>query len=279
MRANSIIAGVFILVAAVAGLVACEQLDVDRTFAGPYHVRFTDSTLNYKESYTKPITIRVHNAGPQLDQPITINYTVGGSAREGRDYSFVSTKGTVVIPAKQSFGEIRLKLINNANNILESQNIVFTITGVQPSSLQIGFGNEGKIGRQMTVTIQDDCLLSGTYTGTNRIQNQTFSVRDIEISSFDCRTYQLANWNLGLLDFNAYKPTLNFIDNGDNSLTIPAQSNDYLAISDTLKGNGSWNPQNRQITLNLEIRQKRRIIATQKDTILVFNLTQTYIPQ
>ncbi|GAA4399300.1 hypothetical protein GCM10023187_10910 [Nibrella viscosa] len=279
MRANSLLVGVFIVVAAVAGLAACEQLDVDRTFAGPYHVRFTDTTLTYKESYSKPISIRVHNAGPQLDQPITVNYTVSGTAREGRDYSIVGTKGTVVIPAKQSFGEIQVRLINNANNILESQNVVFTLTGVQPSTLQVGFGQEKKIGKQLTLTIQDDCLLSGFYTGVNRIQNQTISVPDVQITSIDCRSYRLSNWNLGLLYYNAFKPTLTFIDNGDNSLTIPAQANEYLGSRDTIRGNGSWNPRDRQITLNLQLRLRRTIAGTQRDTVVVFNQAQTYIPQ
>ena len=255
---------------------SCEESDLRRTFDGPYHVRFTDTTLVFKESYSKPISIRVHNAGPQLDQPITVTYTIGGTAREGRDYRIEGTKGTVVIPAKQSFGEIKLQLINNANNIIESQDIVFTLTGAQPSSLQVGFGSDNRIGRRMTFTIQDDCLLSGFYTGVRRAGQQNVTVPDIEITSLDCKTYVLTNWNLGFFGFNAIKAQLRFVDNGDNSLTIPAQRSDDLAAPrDTIQGNGSWNPRDRRITLNLRL--KIQIPNPTRDTVITQTLT--YIPQ
>ncbi|MFC5413090.1 hypothetical protein ACFPMF_27455 [Larkinella bovis] len=257
-------------------VVACEEQDLDRTFEGPYFVRFTDSSLTYKESYNKVVSVRVHHVGPQLDQPITVHYTIAGTAREGKDFSIEGTKGTVTIPAKQSFGEIKVRLINNANNILESQNIVFTLTDVEPSTLKIGLGNAGLLGKNLTFTIQDDCLLSGTYTGTLRVGNQSVSVKDIDIVSTDCKTYTVTNWNIGLFSFEAIKATLTFTDNGDNSLTIPVQSNSELAAPrDTISGVGSWNPQNRQISLN--VRLKVRPDGATKDTLLTIPLT--YIPQ
>lgn len=258
----------------VWGTVACEQTDVDRTFEGPYFVRFTDSTLTYKESYSPPISIKVHNAGPILKEAITISYNISGTARNGKDYVIQSKEGTVVIPANKSTGEILLKLINNANNILESQTVIFTLTSVQPATLQVGFGINNIVGKQLRVTIQDDCLFGGSYTGTARFGQQTISVPDINITSIDCKTYTLSNWNLGLLNFNATKPSLTFIDNGDNSLTIPPQSNTELNSGDQLSGNGAWNPQDRKITLNLTIKTK---LASGKDTTLVF--PQTYTPQ
>lgn len=213
------------------GTSACEPQDLDRTFEGPYFVRFTDTTLTYKESYSKPIAIQVHNAGPILDQPITVNYIVTGTAREGKDYSIVGTKGTVIIPAKASTGTIMLQLINNANNILESTSLTFTLTGVQPSTLQVGFGQEGVVGKQVKVTIQDDCLLGGLYTGSGQVGTRTYSVPDIEITSTDCKQYILSNWNIGIpfFSFDAITPTLTFIDNGDNSLTVPSQGSATLA--------------------------------------------------
>ena len=256
------------------GTVACEQSDIDRTFEGPYFVRFTDSTLTYKESYSLPISIQVHNVGPILKEPITISYTISGTARNGKDYIIQSKEGTVVIPANKSTGEILLKLINNANNILESQTIIFTLTSVQPGTLQVGFGINNIVGKQLRVTIQDDCLFGGTYTGTARFGQQTVSVPDIAITSLDCKTYTLSNWNLGLLNFNAEKPTLTFVDNGDNSLTIPPQINGSLSATEQLSGNGAWNPRDRKITLNLNIKTQ---LASGKDTTLVF--PQTYTPQ
>lgn len=257
-------------------VVACEEQDIDRTFEGPYFVRFTDSSLTYKESYNKVVSIKVHNVGPQLDEPITIHYTVAGTAREGKDYAIEGTKGTVTIPAKQSFGEIKVKIINNANNILEAQTVLFSLTDVQPASLRVGFGKDGLLGKNITFTIEDDCLLSGTYTGTLRLGNQTVSVPDIDIISADCKTYTVTNWNIGLFSFEAIKARLTFTDNGDNSLTIPVQSNSELAPPrDTISGNGSWNPQNRQITLN--VRLKVRPEGASRDTLLTLPLT--YVPQ
>lgn len=256
-------------------MVACEEQDMDRTFEGPYFVRFTDTTLTYKESYNQVVPIRVHNVGPLLNEPITITYTVSGSAREGKDYSIAGTKGTVTIPANESFGEIQLKLINNANNILESQNLVFTLTGVEPANLQVGFGKDGILGKSMTFVIQDDCLLGGTYTGNLRVGNQTASARDIAITSTDCKTYTVANWNIGLFNFEAIKASLTFVDNGDNSLTIPLQSSPELAAPyDTISGTGSWNPQNRQLLLNLRVKLP---VSETKDSVYTFPIT--YVPQ
>ena len=267
-----------LLIAAVFGwaAVGCEKQDLNRTFEGPYFVRFTDSTLTYKESYSQPVVIKVHNVGPVLKEPITINYTVSGSAREGKDYTIVGTKGTVIIPANKSFGEIDIKLINNANNILESRSLTFTLTTVQPTSLQVGFGTNGVVGKKTVLVIQDDCLFGGLYTGTQVIGGRTYGVQDVAITSTDCKEYVLSNWNISspLFSFDAVKPTLRFIDNGDNSLTIPAQSNSELGSTDTLRGNGAWNPSNRRITLNI---QAKVAISATRDTTLRF--TQTYTPQ
>lgn len=274
MKKINLLAALFLIGAIGVSLVACEETDVDRTFEGPYFVRFTDSALVYKESYNRPVAIRVHNVGPVLSQPITVNYTVAGSAREGRDYSIEGTKGTVVIPANKSFGQISVNLINNANNILESQSLTFTLTSVEPSTLQVGFGKNNIVGKQITFTIQDDCLFSGLYTGSLRIGQQTASVSDVEITSANCKEYRLLNWNTGLFEFTATKPQLSFVDNGDNTLTIPPQTNPNLNSTDTLSGNGSWNPRDRRITLNLRIKQKRSNLP---DTTIGF--TQTYTPQ
>lgn len=273
-------------------LFACEKSDIDRTFEGPYFVRFTDTTLTYKESYSKPIAIEVHNVGPILDQPITISYTINGTAREGKEYTIVGTKGTVVIPAKSSKGNIMVQLINNANNILESTSLTFVLTGVQPNTLQVGFGKENIIGKALTLTIQDDCLLGGSYTGSGRVGTKTYAVSDVGITSTDCKQYLLSNWNVGLINFvvvgnstlfgfNAEHPTLSFIDNGDNSLTVPSQANASLGTNGALSGTGAWNPRTRQITLNLQAKVRiamiRDTVTTYRDTTLLF--TQTYTPQ
>ena len=116
------------------------------TFKGPYHVRFTDIALIEKESYSKPVKIEVHNAGPALDQDVIISYSIKGSAREGVDFVIVSDSRSVTIDAGKYFGYIEVQLINNANNILRSQDIIFTLNTVNASSLRVG-QSEGGIGR------------------------------------------------------------------------------------------------------------------------------------
>ena len=181
----------------------------------------------------------------------------------------------MTIPAGQYFGTIVVRLINNANNILGSQDIVLTLTDVSSSQdLQVGFG-KGNMGKTFRLTIQDDCLLSGFYTGSRRVQNGSIQVENIEISSLDCKTYTVANWNLGLFDFNARKVPINFIDNGDNTLTIPPQVSAALATPyDTLRGNGLWNPQTRAITLNIRIKLP---VSETRDTVL--SVPFTYVPR
>ena len=276
MRKHKLYGLIGMVMLLAVGIFSCETSDIDRTFEGPYFVRFTDTTVTYKESYSKPIAIQVHNVGPILDQPITVNYVISGTAREGKEYNLVGTKGTVVIPAKASTGSIMVQLINNANNILESTSLTFTLTGVQPSTLQVGFGQNSIVGKTLVLTIQDDCLLGGSYTGTQKYGAQTATVPNIAITSTDCKNYLVSNWNLGIpfLSFDAVKPTLTFVDNGDNSLTVPTQSSADLGSTDTIKGSGAWNPRNRTITLNLQF--KIALSAT-KDTTL--NYVQTYTPQ
>jgi len=263
----------FTLLLGVVALLSCEEQRI--TFEGQSFVRFTDTTLSFKESYNKIITVKVHNAGPQLSESIIVNYTVGGTARENRDYRIIGTKGAVSIPANQSFGEIQVRLINNANNILGSSTVDFNLTTVNPADkLQVGLG---KIGKTLSLTIQDACLLDGNYSGNRQVSaTRVVTVNDIDISSTDCRTYTLKNWNIGLFSFEATQPTLQFVDNGNNTLTIPRQISDVLSPPrDTLSGTGLWNPQTRRITLNLRVRTVSN--TTRKDTTVTIPIV--YIPQ
>lgn len=268
---NKILSAGFLL--ALLGLAACEEQRIP--FEGPDFVRFNDTTLVFKESIGQPIPVSVHVVGKPVDQEVTVNYTIGGNAREGRDYIIEGSKGVVTIPAGKYFGTIIVRLINNANNILESQDVLFTLTGISASNEYMLGQNGGKLGKTLRLTIQDDCLLSGFYTGTRR--GSTASVPDIEISSIDCKTYTVANWNIGLknvlFNLNAVKPTIRFEDKGDNTLKIPEQVNPELpAPYDTLSGSGIFNPQTKAITLNINI--KVPYDAT-RDTIIAVPFTYT----
>ncbi len=262
-------------VLALLALAACEEERI--VFEGPDFVRFTDTTLVVKESIGQLVPVRVHVVGKPLNQAVTVNYTVGGDAREGRDFSIEGTKGTVTIPAGQSFGTINVRLINNANNILGSQDIVFTLSGISANNEVLLGQNGGKLGKTLRLTIEDDCLLSGFYTGTRRGSNETVS--DIEISSIDCRTYTVSNWNIGLTGISTFfgltavKPKVQFIDKGDNTLTIPKQvTGERAARFDTISGTGIFNPQTKAITLNINL--KVQASAT-RDTIVSVPFTYT----
>jgi hypothetical protein len=230
------------------GVTSCETEKI--LFEGPYFVRFTDAALTEKESFSQVIKIEVHNAGPKLTDNTTIAYSISGSAREGVDFEIVGTRGQVTIEEGDYFGYIEVQLINNANNILRSQDVVFTLTNVNSSSLEVGQG-EGAIGKKFTLTILDDCILGGMYTG----QRAAFAipVKDIAITSSDCETYRLSNWNINIFSFSD-PLALNFIDNGDNTITIKSQEQDgFPEDLATIQGFGSVNPETKEIFLTVTL--------------------------
>lgn len=241
---------IFLLVGLGWVLASCEPEKM--IFRGPYHVRFTEEAASEQESFSEEIELSVHLTGPQIDERIEISYSIGGDAREGIEYEITSERGLVTIAPNSSFGYITLRLINNANNILESQKIIFTLEGVSPVDLSIGQG-ESEIGRAMNFTIVDDCILGGYYTGYGPTATSV-PISDIRITSNDCREYLLANWDLNLPVFNSStERDLIFIDNYDNTLTIPEQEEQTLNEEvATIRGTGVVNPITNEITLTIE---------------------------
>lgn len=230
----------------VIGLImSCETERI--TFKGPYHVRFSESSDFAKESVNDIIQLEVHLVGPALDKDIIVHYSIGGDARENVDYVILGQRGEVTIEEGEYFGYIEFQLINNANNILRSQEIIFTLETVFTGGLEVGQG-ESQIGKTFTYTILDDCILGGTYIGTGGT-----TIPGISITSQDCETYTLSNWNVGVFDTDI-EMDLRFIDNGDNTLTIPQQEEENLNESQaTIVGNGSVNPITRQIILTITL--------------------------
>jgi len=230
-------------------------------FKGPYHVRFTDAALTEKESNSSIIKIEVHNAGPALEEDVTLSYSISGNAREHIDYEILGTRGKVTINAGEYFGYIEVQLINNANNIIRSQNVVFTLTRVNSSKLEVGQG-EGGIGEKFTFTILDDCILGGIYTGTR--DNSSVEEGGIELTSTDCEIYHVSNWNIDDV-FNLNHTlgfSLNFIDNGDNTLTIPIQKPpEFFDDEKEIQGTGSVNPITREIRLIIQYEDLESIIT------------------
>jgi hypothetical protein len=217
-------------------------------FTGPYFVRFSESALSVKESFSKTISIEVQRASPFADEDITVSYKLSGSARVGIDYTILGESGKITINKGEYVGSIQVKLINNSNNIIRSQDVIFTLESVTGTDLQIGQG-ESAIGKAYALTIIDDCILGGTYIG----QRGSTKVSDISITSNDCENYILSNWNINVFN-SGTEMDLKFIDNGDNTLTVPEQEEENLDSSQaTITGSGVVDPLTRKIILTITL--------------------------
>lgn len=231
----------YVLLLAVS---SCETVPV--IFTGPYFVRFTEAEQTKRESYSKVIEIEVHNAGPALEEDISVNYKISGSAREGIDYTILTNREKITIKKGEYVGTIKIQLINNANNILRTQDIVFTLQNVSAPTLQVGQG-ESFIGKTFTFTIVDDCILGGTYTGTRGSP----PIENITITSSDCEIYTLSNWNINIFT-SSTEMDLKFVDNGDNTITIPQQEEENIDPEvATIKGSGVVDPTTRKIIMTI----------------------------
>lgn len=219
-------------------------------FSGPYFVRFTETSLSLKESFSKPVIIEVHQAGKALDQDLIIFYKVSGNARNGVDYTISGEVGKVTIKKGEYVGTISLSLINNSNNIIRSQDLILTLESSSSGERKIGQG-ESSIGNVFTLTIIDDCILGGNYIG----EQNSVSAAGITITSSDCETYLLSNWNINIDFFTSSIPMdLIFIDNGDNTLTIPVQEEENIVPQfATIKGAGVVDPLTRKIIITITL--------------------------
>lgn len=236
-----------VLTLVVILMASCETERI--IFTGPYHVRFTESSDFAKESVNDIIQLEVHLVGPALDADITVHYDIGGDARENVDYIILGTRKEITIEKGEYFGYIEFQLINNANNILRTQEITFTLETVFPGTLEVGQG-ESQIGKTFTYTIIDDCILGGTYVGSRGAT----SISGISITSQDCETYTLSNWNVAVFSNTSVEMDLRFIDNGDNTLTIPEQEEENIDPTlATIIGTGTVDPITRQIIITITL--------------------------
>lgn len=223
-------------------------------FNGPYHVRFTQATGFSKESVTDTVKIEVHNVGPAPAEDITIGYTIGGDAREDVDYVILENRKKVTIPAGEYFGYIKILLINNANNILRSQNIILTLQSTTVDKLEVGQGTS-QIGNTYTFTIFDDCILGGIYTGRRSANSTAYEDLSVTgVTGSDCNEYVLSNWNIDIFSSSTVMD-LSFKDNGDNTLTIPEQEETELdADLATIFGTGVVDPTTGEILLKITLK-------------------------
>jgi hypothetical protein len=246
MRKNLI--RLVLITAVMAGWSSCET--ERKIFKGPYFVRFTQTAMTQKESFSKPIEVEMHMAGPALSDDVEITYTVSGTAREGIDYVIEGQNRLVEIEAGDYVGHISISLINNSNNILRSQDLILKLLTVDTPGLQVGQGASG-IGATFTLTIQDDCILGGNYYGIRSVAD--VPITDITITSSNCEEYLLSNWDINVFQFSDTRDLV-FIDNGDNTLTIPPQEESTLAPEQaTIDGSGVVDPTTRTITFSVRL--------------------------
>jgi hypothetical protein len=215
-------------------------------FEGPYFVRFTESARTEKESLSDIIEIEVHQSQPVLEEDIVVRYAISGDAREGIDYNILSEHGRVTIEKGEFFGTIQIELINNANNIIRRQDIIFTLQSVNTDQLQVG-QDQSAIGTTYTLTIVDDCILGGTYIG----KRGSSTINGISITSADCENYTLSNWNIGVFNTTT-EMDLKFVDNGDNTMSIPTQEEENISEDfATIEGSGVKDPLTNIITMTI----------------------------
>jgi len=226
-------------------LTGCETAPI--LFKGPYHVRFTTDSDFRKESAPDVVAIEVHLVGPAQTEDISISYSIEGNAREGIDYIILDERGKITIPAGEYFTYINVQLINNANNILRSQDIVFSLRKAS-GELEVGQG-ESAMGKNFTFTILDDCILGGYYSAK---QGST-TIPDVTITSADCEVYTLSNWNIGIFTSDV-EMDLTFIENDDYSLTIPTQEEETITPEfATIQGSGFQDPTTGDIIFDITL--------------------------
>jgi len=234
-----------ILLFSLTMLIGCET--DPRVFTGPYHVRFTEASLSTKESNTQIISVEVHLVSPALEDDLTIFYNIEGNARENIDYIILETRGSLIIKKGEYFTKIQVQLINNSNNIIRSQDLILTLASTTNSDIAVGQG-EGGIGKKYSLTIVDDCILGGSYIGTRGNISTPVS-----ITSADCEKYVLSDWNINI--FSTTTPMdLTFVDNGDNTLTIPEQEEENIDEElATIRGSGVVDPVTGTIIMNITL--------------------------
>jgi len=216
-------------------------------FTGPNHVRFSEAALSTKESNTQILSIEVHLVGPALTDDLTIFYSISGSARENVDYRILETRESFTIKKGKYFGVIQVQLINNSNNIIRSQDLQLNLTATSDSNISVGQG-EGGIGKKYILTIVDDCILGGSYTGS-----RGSVTAPVTITSSDCEKYTVSNWNINVFSSTTVM-NLILIDNADNTLTIPEQEEENISEEfATIKGNGVVDPVTGTIILNVTL--------------------------
>lgn len=152
------ITSIAILVLATIVVGCDEELTI---FEGPYHARFSGTSVSVNESASTENTIRIHFAGPKPTEPITVEFSVTGGVA-GTDFNLIGSN-SLTIPAGDFFASFKVSPINN--NVASGNRVItFEITSVS-NGISAGLG---LVGKKYTYTIvDDDCpFVVSNFTGT-----------------------------------------------------------------------------------------------------------------
>lgn len=142
--------------------------------------------------------IKFSRGNNDLSQPITVNFTVGGTATPGADYDPIV--GPFVIPAGQAFIQIPINVI--ADLIAEGTETIILALDNPCSCTQ----------QQVTFNIQDLLPLSVTLNDVNGCGNSSAVLSPTVSGGQNPLTYQWSN--------GATTPTLNVASQGVNTYTV-----------------------------------------------------------
>ncbi|WP_162427773.1 Calx-beta domain-containing protein [Pontibacter pudoricolor] len=157
----------FGIVSLVLGATSCDDPEDIGKFEGPNFIALDKAAYSVAENSTDPLTIKIGVASTPVKEDVTVNYTLGGTAIVGEDYTVAST-GSVVIPKGGNTAEIVITPLDN--DVYEAnKTVVVTITSTS-ADFPIGLsGNSEKTKRNFTTVtiVNEDCpLIAENFVGT-----------------------------------------------------------------------------------------------------------------
>ena len=151
---RALVAGIVVLALFILAPAALSRPGVVLQVVTP-EVTVVASDNTAAESGANTGTFTISRSGPTTD-PLTVNFSISGTATSGSDYSSLST--SAVIPATQASVAVLVTPINDAIHE-DSESVTVTVTG--------GTGYTIGSPSAATVTISDDDLPSVSVTATD----------------------------------------------------------------------------------------------------------------
>lgn len=145
---------------------SCEEFS-DGIYSGPDQVAFAQTTASglYLEEVATGDndldSLEVQLIGAQRSTETTVSFELDATANqavEGVHFDFVTTGGTVTIPANSSSGYIYFNVLSDNFSITDNINLVVNLTS---GDLKVA-GNYGQTLKSLAITCESN--LAGTYT-------------------------------------------------------------------------------------------------------------------